>query len=122
MQPPPTHLPTGPNYISSRSADVILSDVRPIKLKLDALRSINVLLDEFLYNLLYAAKSITTDKLKTSLIRILPTALGKDSILEAELELKAYWERTNPSPSVRNASDTHLDFDLAWSFEVRPMT
>ncbi|KAK7696149.1 hypothetical protein QCA50_000800 [Cerrena zonata] len=108
---------SGPNYISSRSADVILSDVRPIKLKLDALRSINVLLDEFLYNLLNAAKSITTDKLKTNLIKILPTTLGKDAILEAELELKAYWERTT-SPSARNAGDSSHDFDLTWSFEL----
>lgn len=109
----------GPNYISSRSADVILSDVRPIKLKLDALRSINVLLDEFLYNLLKAAGSLTTDKLKTSLIKILPTTLGKEAILEAEIELKAYWERTTASPSAQNAGDTGRDFDLQLSFEVR---
>ncbi|CAL1700124.1 unnamed protein product [Somion occarium] len=109
---------TGPNYISSRSADVILSDVRPIKLKLDALRSINVLLDEFLYNLLKAAGSLTTDKLKTSLIKILPTTLGKEAILEAEIELKAYWERTTASPSAQNAGDTGRDFDLQLSFEL----
>ncbi|KAI0082548.1 hypothetical protein K474DRAFT_1655346 [Panus rudis PR-1116 ss-1] len=108
---------SGPNYISSRSADVILSDVRPIKLKLDALRSINVLLDEFLYNLLGAAGSIATEKLKTSLLRILPTGLGKEAVLEAELELKAYWER-NPSSASRYAGDTGHDFDLQWSFEL----
>lgn len=112
----------GPTYISSRSADVILSDVRPIKLKLEALRAINVLLDEFLYNLLDAAGSISTDKLKSGLIKILPTSLGKEAILEAELELKAYLERSPPSspilPSGSSPREEADEFDLQWSYEV----
>ncbi|KAI0784862.1 hypothetical protein C8Q75DRAFT_373065 [Abortiporus biennis] len=108
---------SGPNYISSHSADAILSDVRPIKLKLEALRAINVLLDEFLYNILNAAGSVSTNRIKTGLIRILPTSLGKEAVLEAELELKAYWERSSPS-SPKNTTETAGEFDLQWSFEL----
>ncbi|TCD63879.1 hypothetical protein EIP91_004819 [Steccherinum ochraceum] len=114
-----TYQADGPTFLSSRSADVIISDVRPIKLKPEALRSVNVLLDEFLYNLLSAAGSVSTDKLKTSLIKILPTTLGKEAILEAELELKAYWERS-PQPSPLNGTVGHESeqFDLQWSYEL----
>ena len=103
----------GPSYVSSHSADVILSDVRPIKLKLDALRSVYVLLDEFLYKILDAAGSLSTDRLKSGLNKVLPTSLGKDAVLEAEVELKAYWERNTPH------TPTQQDFNLEWSFEVR---
>ncbi|PSR74854.1 hypothetical protein PHLCEN_2v9497 [Hermanssonia centrifuga] len=99
-------------YISSRSADVILSDVRPIKLKLEALRSINVFLDDFLHKILNAAGSLSTDSLKAGLNKILPTALGKEAVLEAELELKAYWERNTPHTPAKQ------EFDLQWSFEL----
>lgn len=107
------HAVTGANFISSHSADVIISDVRPIKLKLEALRSLNVLLDEFLYTILSAAGSLTTDRLKSGLNKLLPNGLGKAAVTEAEVELKAYWERNAPhTPTVEN-------FDLEWSFEVR---
>ncbi|KAJ3520688.1 hypothetical protein NM688_g9126 [Phlebia brevispora] len=102
----------GPSYISSSYADNILSDVRPIKLKLEALRSINVLLDEFLYKILGAAQSLSTDSLKAGLNKVLPTALGKDAVLEAEVELKAYWERNTPHKLAKE------EFDLQWSFEL----
>lgn len=72
----------------------------------------NVLLDEFLYNILDTANSLSTDKLKAGLHKVLPTTLGKDAVLEAELELKAYWERNTPH------TPTNQDFDLQWSFEV----
>lgn len=87
--------------------------MRPIKLKLEALRSINVLLDEFLYNILSAAGSLSTDHLKAGLNKLLPTPLGKEAVLEAEVELKSYWERNTP-----DTETTKQDFDLQWSFEV----
>ena len=108
-----------PSYISARSAEVILSDVRPIKLKPDALHSINVLLDETLYSILVTARSLATDRLKAALLKVLPTSLGKEALLEAEVELKAYWDRTGtarPPPSGRGADAK--EFDLQWSFEV----
>jgi len=110
----------GPSFISSRSADTILSDVRPIKLTLEALRCLNVLLDEFLYNLLNTANSIATNRLKAGLIKLLPTALGKEAILEAELELRSYLERNTPTTLGFSADGggASQEFDLQWSFEV----
>ncbi|OBZ70223.1 hypothetical protein A0H81_09784 [Grifola frondosa] len=108
----------GPSYISSRSAEVILSDVRPIKLKFEALQSINVLLDELLYSILNVSHSLSTDKLKAGLIKVLPTSLGKEALLEAEVELKAYWERTTPPTPVSGADNGGQLFDLQWSFEL----
>ncbi len=105
----------GPSYISSSYADNILSDIRPIRLKLEALRSVNVLLDEFLYNILRAAGSLLTDSIKAGLNKVLPTALGKEAVLEAEMELKAYWERNTPYKPAKE------EFDLQWSFEVRTL-
>ncbi|THV08194.1 hypothetical protein K435DRAFT_814695 [Dendrothele bispora CBS 962.96] len=109
----------GPSYISSHSADVILSDIRPIKLKIDALNCINVLLDEFLYNILTAARSLSTDKLRAGLLGVLPTSLGKEALLEAEVELRAYWDRTKHgkggNPAVEDDSAT---FNLQWAFEL----
>ncbi len=108
-----------PSYISARSAEVILSDVRPIKLKPDALHAINVLLDEALYSILSAARSLATDRLKAALLKVLPTSLGKEAVLEAEVELKAYWDRTGSARSP--LSPRHGEsptFDLQWSFEV----
>ncbi|KAF7352333.1 hypothetical protein MVEN_01197000 [Mycena venus] len=106
---------TGPSYISSHSADVILSDIRPIKLKLEGLRSINVLLDEFLFNILNTSRSLSTDKLRAGLLTILPTSLGKEALLEAEVELRAYWDRT-PRPAV--LEDDAQTFNLQWAFEL----
>ncbi|KAJ3788151.1 hypothetical protein GGU11DRAFT_742543 [Lentinula aff. detonsa] len=107
----------GPSYISSHSADVILSDIRPIKLKIEGLRCINVFLDEFLYGILNAAHSLTTDKLRAGLLNVLPTALGKEALLEAEVELRAYWDRTKPSKGGAVEDDTG-SFNLQWAFEL----
>ncbi|KAF7789453.1 hypothetical protein EIP86_000398 [Pleurotus ostreatoroseus] len=107
-----SEVPAGPSYISSSYADNILSDIRPIRLKLEALRSVNVLLDEFLYNILKAAGSLHTDSIKAGLNKVLPTALGKEAVLEAEMELKAYWDRNSPYEREKD------EFDLQWSFEL----
>jgi hypothetical protein len=116
------YIAPGPAYISSRSADVILSDIRPIKLNIEALRSINVFLDEILYSVLNAARSLTTHQLKSGLLKVLPTALGKEALLEAEMELRAYWERTAGSGASVAADDQGKDVNLQWSFEVSPVT
>lgn len=109
----------GPTYVSIRSAEVILSDIRPIKLKIEALNSVNVLLDEFLYSILEAARSLTTEKLREGLLKVLPTALGKEALLEAEVELRAYWDRTKPPGSPPVPFDESKEFHLQWTFEVR---
>jgi hypothetical protein len=107
----------GPSYISSHSADVILSDIRPTKLKPDALGAINILLDEFLHKMLSVSGSLATDKLRAGLLGLLPTNLGKEALLEAEVELRAYWERTEPR--VVPTEDDGRSFHLLWAFEVR---
>ncbi|KAF9266267.1 hypothetical protein L218DRAFT_922830 [Marasmius fiardii PR-910] len=107
-----------PSYISSHSADVILSDIRPIKLKIDALISINVLLDEFLYNILKASRSLTTNKLRAGLLAVLPTTLGKEALLEAEVELRAYWDRTRRPKGPSSLEDDSDSFHLQWAFEL----
>ena len=106
----------GPAYLSSHSADVILSDIRPIKLNAEALTCINVLLDEFLYNVLSTSQSLTPERLRTGLLGALPTTLGKEALLEAEVELRAYWDRNKGRKA---AEDDKNSFDLHWSFEVR---
>lgn len=109
-----------PCYISPRSADVILSDVRPTKLSTDALNSINALLDELLHAILSAARTLTTTQLRASLNKVLPTTLGKEAVLEAELELRAYWERTGGIPGSGSSLVVVEDsaFNLQWTFEV----
>jgi hypothetical protein len=73
-------------------------------------------LDEFLFNILNTSRSLTTDKLRASLLTVLPTSLGKEALLEAEVELRAYWDRT-PRPAV--LEDDTPTFNLQWAFEVR---
>lgn len=113
---------TEPSYVSPRSADVILSDIRPIKLHVEALRCLNALLDEFLSSLITTAHSLSTDRLKMALLKVLPTTLGKEALLEAEMELRAYWERTNsarPGLSSVAADAGTEEFNLQWAIEVR---
>ncbi|TEB30120.1 hypothetical protein FA13DRAFT_1814781 [Coprinellus micaceus] len=108
----------GPTFISSHSADVILSDIRPFKLKTEALRSINVFLDELLYTILASSKSLVTDRLRAGLLGLLPTSIGKEALLEAEVELRAYWERTVPSGKAPSMEDDTASFQLQWAFEL----
>ncbi|KZP13483.1 hypothetical protein FIBSPDRAFT_897397 [Athelia psychrophila] len=105
-------------YISQRSADVILSDIRPVKLNVEALRSINVLLDEFLYNILAAARSLATSQLRAGLNKVLPTTLGKEALLEAEMEMRAYVERTGASNASLAVEEQGKEFNLQWAFEL----
>ncbi|KAI0041572.1 hypothetical protein FA95DRAFT_1576284 [Auriscalpium vulgare] len=104
----------GPTYIAQHSADSVLSDFRPIKLQPEALRSLNIFVDELLFNVLDAARSLLPGRIKTGLLKLLPTTLGKEALLEAELELRAYWERTTnakPAPAEQ-------DFNLSYAVEL----
>ncbi|KAH8830179.1 hypothetical protein DL96DRAFT_1813267 [Flagelloscypha sp. PMI_526] len=108
-----------PGYISSHSADVILSDVRPIKLKKDALNALNVLIDEVLFSILNASRSLQTDRLRAGLLTVLNTSLGKEALLEAEVELRAFWERTSSNgESKTTPEDDTKTFNLVWSYEL----
>lgn len=106
-------------YISPHSAEAILSDFRPLKLQTDALTFLNLFLDDILANIITSARSILTDRLKTGLLKTVPTTIGKDALLEAEMELRAYWQRPNaikPSPSQASASEHN--FSLLSMIEV----
>jgi hypothetical protein len=110
--------PTAPTFISSRSADVILSDIRPTKLTPDALNSVNSLLDELLYTILNAARAFNPSRLRTAMHKVLPTALGKEAILEAEMELRAYYQRTGTAAGSGSSGEDGA-FNVQWACEVR---
>lgn len=105
---------SGPTYLSARSADVILSDVRPVRIAPAALRALNVLLDELLWTVLAHARSLDTDRLHQALRKVLPTSLGKEALLEAEVELRAYLEKSPPI----SAQPADEEFALQYAFEV----
>ncbi|KAF8592575.1 hypothetical protein K439DRAFT_20493 [Ramaria rubella] len=116
-----TRQPPAPSYLSARSADVILSEVRPTRIKSEALRSVNVLLDEILWLILGCARSLATDRLRTGLLKVLPTGLGKDALLEAEVELRAYIERNPPTAPQPTDELSIQKFPLQQAFELLRM-
>lgn len=110
-----------PRYLSLASAEIILSEVRPTKIKPEALLSVNLFVDELLWLILNSARSLATERLnRDGIMRILPTGLGKEALLEAEVELKAYWDRTDPVD--RGGSIEHnvqlSEFPLQAAFQV----
>ncbi|KAG8829110.1 hypothetical protein FRC17_007126 [Serendipita sp. 399] len=110
-----------PSYLSQSKAETILSEVRPTKLRTETLICVNVFLDELLWLVLSTARSFSTDRLKIGLLKVLPTTLGKDALLEAELELKAYWEKTGLHilKALENApTPSTTDFPLQAAFEL----
>jgi hypothetical protein len=107
-------------YISAHSAETILSDFRPLKLQADALSFLNLLLDDILANIITSSRSILTDRLKTGLLKTVPTMIGKDALLEAEMELRAYWQRPNAvRPSPAQVSVSEYNFSLPSMIEAR---
>ncbi|KIL70383.1 hypothetical protein M378DRAFT_7248 [Amanita muscaria Koide BX008] len=108
---------TGPSYLCSESAEVILSEVRKTRLRLDVLKALNTLLDEFLFNIIKNASSLSTDKLRASLLGVLPTSLGKEALLEAEVELRAYYEQMG-TDAVSPFDDDSKAFNLHHAFEL----
>lgn len=50
------------------------------------------MLDELLFLILKSAKSLSPVKLKEGLLKLLSTPLGKEAVLEAELELRNHRE------------------------------
>jgi hypothetical protein len=106
-----------PAYVSARSADEILSAIRPTKIKNESLRSLNIFLDELLWLILHAARSLATNRLKAGLLQIMPSMVGKDAILEAEVELRTYKLRS-PTPVLDEPGTRQVDFPLQPTFEV----
>ncbi|KAI9507028.1 hypothetical protein F5148DRAFT_1208967 [Russula earlei] len=108
-----------PMYISAHSAEAILSDFRPLKLQTDTLTFLNLLLDHILANVITSSRSILTDRLKSALLKTIPTTIGKDALLEAEMELRAYWQRPNAvKPSASQVSASEYGFSIPSMIEL----
>ncbi|KAG8697312.1 hypothetical protein FRC08_006620 [Ceratobasidium sp. 394] len=106
-----------PAYVSARSADEILSTIRPTKIRTESLRSLNIFLDELLWLILHSARSLATNRLKAGLLQIMSSKLGKDAILEAEVELRTYKMRS-PTPVVDEPGTKQPSFPLQPAFEL----
>ncbi|CUA70263.1 Titin [Rhizoctonia solani] len=106
-----------PAYVSARSADEILSNIRPTRIKSESLRSLNIFLDELLWLILHSARSLATNRLKAGLLQIMPSAVGKDAVLEAEVELRAYRQRS-PHLGPEEPGIKQADFPLQPTFEL----
>lgn len=90
-----------PSYISSRSANSLISFSRPTRIQAATLHYLNKVLDELLLHVLTSAKSLATDRIKTDgILKVLGgqsgsgsgagALLAKNAVLEAELELRNY--------------------------------
>lgn len=55
-----------------------------------ALLGINQFIDEFLIQLLADCQSLDLSRIKASVFRLVPSTLGKNAIVEAELEVKTF--------------------------------
>ncbi|KAG0294135.1 hypothetical protein BGZ98_001886 [Dissophora globulifera] len=77
-------------YIAQKFANAILADASPYVISTDGLQALNAFLDELLFILIDTAKGLETNRIKASVYQTFPTALGKNSIVEAELEAKSY--------------------------------
>ncbi|KAG0237376.1 hypothetical protein BGX31_003606 [Mortierella sp. GBA43] len=77
-------------YIAQKFANAILADASPYVISSDGLQALNAFLDELLFILVDTAKGLETGRIKAAVYQIFPTALGKNAIVEAELEAKSY--------------------------------
>ena len=79
-------------YVCHRAANAIITEVDPLRVSTDALQVINQFLDEFITLLLSSSQSLDLSRIKTTVLTFLPSALGKNAIVEAELQVKSYSE------------------------------
>lgn len=77
-------------YIAQKFANAILSDASSYIISTDGLQALNAFLDELLFILIDTAKGLETSRIKAAVYQTFPTALGKNAIVEAELEAKSY--------------------------------
>ncbi|KAG0173070.1 hypothetical protein DFQ30_008975 [Apophysomyces sp. BC1015] len=80
-------------YVCQRAANAIITEIGPYRVSSDALQSINQFLDEFLEILLSSCASFDLSRIKNAVFDLLPSSsLGKNAIVEAELEVKTFTE------------------------------
>ncbi|WWC61148.1 uncharacterized protein I303_103727 [Kwoniella dejecticola CBS 10117] len=98
-------------YLSSISANALISDLRPTTLSVPALQLLNAFLDEVLVSLITAAESLNPSDLRKEGIPSVfsaPTgstggensnlrALGRSAVAEAEVELRSWLEGKGPT-------------------------
>lgn len=81
----------GKEYVSIQAASAIIAEVGPLRISSDALVALNQFLDEFLIMLLVQAQCLDLAQFKSAVAHTLSySSLGKNAIVEAELELKSY--------------------------------
>ncbi|KAJ2964383.1 hypothetical protein NQZ79_g715 [Umbelopsis isabellina] len=81
----------GKEYVSIQAASAIIAEVGPLRISSDALVALNQFLDEFLIMLLVHAQCLDLAQFKSAVAHTLSySSLGKNAIVEAELELKSY--------------------------------
>ncbi|KAI7861060.1 hypothetical protein BDC45DRAFT_493430 [Circinella umbellata] len=82
-------------YVCHRAANAIITEVDPLRVSTDALQVINQFLDEFVHLLLSSAQSLDLSRIKTAVFSLLLSSpVGKNAIVEAELQVKSYSEST----------------------------
>ncbi|KAI7874535.1 hypothetical protein K492DRAFT_240794 [Lichtheimia hyalospora FSU 10163] len=79
-------------YICQSAANAIISEIGPYRVSTDALQAINHFLDEYLVLLLMSSLSLDLSRIKAVVFTLLPSTLGKNAIVEAELEVKTFTE------------------------------
>lgn len=76
-------------------------------------------MDELLWLILAHARSLNTTRLKSGVLKTIPTQLGKDAVLEAEIEIRAYRDKTqSKAQNARPAEDVLSAFPLQQAFDV----
>ncbi|KAI8643103.1 hypothetical protein BD408DRAFT_442978 [Parasitella parasitica] len=80
------------HYICQRAANAIISEIGPFRVSTDALQAINQFLDEFIMLLLNCSLSLDLSQIKSVVVSLLPSTLGRNAIVEAELEIKTFTE------------------------------
>src|SRR4051794_33770247 len=88
----PTELSVDARYISQRAANAIIAEVGSFRMSTDALASLNTFMDEFILLLLQTSQSLDLSRIKSAITQLIPTQLGKNAIVEAELEVKTFTE------------------------------
>ncbi|KAI9482625.1 hypothetical protein BDB00DRAFT_856882 [Zychaea mexicana] len=79
-------------YVCHRAANAIITQVDPLRVSTDALQVINQFLDEFVSLLVSSAQSLDLSRIKTAVLQLIASAVGKNAIVEAELQVKSYSE------------------------------
>lgn len=111
-----------PTYLSTRSANALISDLRPTQFHPQALQHLNLLLDELVVLLLKSAKSLNTDQIKHEALTSVfggengARGLGRTAVSEAEIELRS-WMAAKAGRSTLNAHENGFVGDAEFALD-----